>query len=186
VKKAKQPKCKHCKERFTPVRSTLEKHCLKKECVAAWIDTCHTYTERKKAKDWKVKKKKMKESLKTNSDWIKEVQVVFNAYIRQRDIGLPCISCGLKSGAKMNAGHYRSVGNCPSLRFDERNCYLQCEACNSYLSGNLIEYRKNLVKKFGAEFVDFLEAHPKPKHYTIPELIVLKEVYKEKLRSLMC
>jgi len=35
-----------------------------------------------------------KEKLKTRKDWLREAQAAFNSYIRERDRGLPCISCG--------------------------------------------------------------------------------------------
>ena len=42
--------------------------------------------------------------------WLKKVQTAFNAYIRGRDHKKPCISCSRSSGAKVNAGHYKTVG----------------------------------------------------------------------------
>jgi len=182
----KQPKCKHCGERFTPVRSTLERYCLKKECVAAWIDKAKTYTKRKEKKDWKVQKKKMKESLKTKSEWVKETQVVFNSYIRQRDVNQPCISCGSKLTGKFDAGHYFPAGSYPMLRFEEDNCHGQCVHCNQHRHGNLPEYKIGLIGRIGQARFDLLEKNRLiEKHYTIPELIVLKEIYKEKLRQMI-
>lgn len=46
--KKPNPKCAHCKERFTPIRSTLEKYCMKPECVKVWIEV---EKEKKKKKD---------------------------------------------------------------------------------------------------------------------------------------
>lgn len=79
----------------------------------------------------------------------------FNAYIRKRDQGNRCISCG---SIKANqAGHYYSAGHYPELRFNEDNCHLQCTQCNMYLSGNLIEYRKGLTRKIGTERIEKLD-----------------------------
>lgn len=129
-------------------------------------------------------KKELKERLKTRTDWLNEVQVIFNEFIRLRDCGLPCISCGNNNDVKWNAGHYRSVGGNPEIRFHELNVHKQCEYCNTYLHGNLIEYRKGLIKKIGPEFVELLEGPQVAKHYSIPELIELKVIYKDKIKRL--
>lgn len=81
-------------------------------------------------------------------------QVVFNAWIRQRDMHLGCISCG---GQVDHAGHYLAQGHYAALRFAEQNVNGQCIKCNTYLHGNLINYRKGLVKKYGSEVVEMLE-----------------------------
>ena len=85
-----------------------------------------------------------------------KAQKVFNAYIRKRDEGLPCISCG--TGQPQHAGHYFSAGHYSKLRFDERNVSGQCIRCNYYLSGNQIGYRQGLIKRIGLEAVEQLEA----------------------------
>lgn len=80
---------------------------------------------------------------------------IFNEFIRERDKGLPCISCG--EFKELQAGHYYSVGQNNSLRFLEGNVNGQCLRCNYFLRGNLIPYRKNLIKKFGEERVQLLD-----------------------------
>ena len=79
----------------------------------------------------------------------------FHKYIRKRDEGKPCISCG--SYTTLQAGHFYSAGNHPSVRFNEDNVHGQCLRCNFYLSGNLIPYRQNLIEKIGQEKFDKLE-----------------------------
>jgi hypothetical protein len=66
-----------------------------------------------------------------------------------------CISCGKYS--TLQAGHYYSGGHYPELRFNEQNVNGQCTRCNLKLSGNLIEYRKGLVKKIGIDEVEKLD-----------------------------
>jgi hypothetical protein len=117
---------------------------------------------------------------------MKEAQQAFNALRRMEDgllRGGTCISCGSKTG-KQNCGHYRSVGSCPELRFEPLNTYLQCEKCNSYLSGNLINYRINLVKLIGVEKVEWLEKSHEPLKLSIDDLKALKALYKQKLKAL--
>lgn len=167
--------CKICKTKFEPQFSTVQMTCS--------VPCAIEYTKKLKAKKWKKEKKILKEKLKTTSDYLKEAQVVFNHWIRLRDKGLPCISCQ-KPAKKENAGHYRSVGSSPQLRFEPLNNNLQCEYCNTHLHGNLINYRVNLIKKIGIDKVEWLETEHKPKHYSIPQLILLKTEYKEKIRLL--
>jgi hypothetical protein len=83
----------------------------------------------------------------------------------------------------MNAGHYRSVGACPELRFHPMNVHLQCEHCNSHLSGNIIEYRRRLATKIGVDRVEWLEGKHEPLKLTIDEIINLTDHYKELIRS---
>jgi hypothetical protein len=125
-------KCFNCKDEFTPF-NTLQKFCLKNECIKAMVEI-------QKLKEWNKKKKRMVEDLKTANDYLKIAQQVFNKFIRVRDAGLNCISCN-KPCKKENAGHYYSQGGHSNVRFDEDNVHLQCEACNTYLSGNLLNYQ---------------------------------------------
>ena len=84
-----------------------------------------------------------------------KAQKVFNAYIRKRDEGLPCISCG--TGQPQHAGHYFSAGHNSKLRFDERNVAGQCIRCNYFLHGNQTGYRKGLINRIGLCEVERLE-----------------------------
>lgn len=93
---------------------------------------------------------------------LNKCQKVFNEYIRLRDLNgtdyFKCISCGqIKSKRLLHAGHYYNVGHFAGLRFDEDNCHCQCSYCNTFLSGNLIEYSKNLPLKIGADKFKLLE-----------------------------
>lgn len=72
-------------------------------------------------------------------------------FVRDRDKGLPCISCGLYK--KLQAGHFYSAGKHEHMRFLLDNINGQCLQCNYYLSGNLLKYRENLIIKIGLERV---------------------------------
>lgn len=123
--------------------------------------------------------KTRREAIKPRSQWLREAQTAFNAWIRARDAGMGCISCGTHNG-KANAGHYLSTGARPELRFDEQNVHLQCERCNTYLHGNLISYRVALIQRIGVEAVERLEGPHPPKKYTIDELKAIKAHYRKK------
>ena len=170
----KKRKCKICKTSFS-VKSNDHWYC-DFDCAMAALKIQND-------KKWKKEKAKRKEALKTTQDYVRELQVIFNKFIRLRDKGLNCISCN-KPAKKENCGHYRSAGGNPELRFVELNCHLQCEYCNTYLHGNLIDYRINLIKKIGLDKVEWLEGKHEPRKYTIPELKALKIKYKEKIKML--
>ena len=85
-----------------------------------------------------------------------------NKFVRERDSKdgyFTCISCGKTYPVKkMNAGHYYSAGKYPALRFNVNNIHGQCGFyCNNMMSGNLLEYRKGLIKKIGEEGVNELD-----------------------------
>jgi hypothetical protein len=98
----KQKKCKNCKELFKPYTS-LQKYCTKEICLKVFI-------EQEKAKKWAKTKSKMKAELMTLQDYIKLAQIVFNKWIRERDNGQPCISCGKEIKGVKHASHYLSSG----------------------------------------------------------------------------
>ena len=171
----KPRKCKYCKQPFEP-SVFLQKNCFDPNCVTEWINDV-------KQKNWQKKKAKLKLDLMTVQDYIKLAQQVFNKYIRLRDAGNVCISCQ-KKPLKENAGHFYNANNHWSVRFDERNVHLQCEHCNTYLSGNLIEYRKQLINKIGIEQLTLLELEAnKTRKFTIDELKQIINKYKLKIKQ---
>jgi len=137
----------------------------------------------KGVRDSKKAKRRMLDQIKTRSEWMDDAQKAFNAWVRERDYGLGCISCGKRAG-QMQAGHYRSVGACPALRFNPMNCHVQCVPCNKYKSGNQIEYRISLVKRIGVNLVEWLESEHQPNKYTIEEIKEIKTRYSKLAREL--
>jgi len=132
-----------------------------------------------------------KEKLKTRSDYMKEAQVAFNAFIRARDKNKPCICCDMplqgsivSTGGGYDAGHYRSVGSAPHMRFNEDNCHAQRKQCNRWGSGRAVDYRIGLIRRIGIERVDALESDQSVKKYTIDDLKQIKATYKAKLKEL--
>jgi len=131
---------------------------------------------------WKQTKVRMKNELKTTSDWMKEAQKVFNQYIRLRDKHKPCVSCESKLGSKFDAGHYFSSGGHKAVTFDEDNVHGQCVACNQYKHGNLLNYQIGIEKRIGADRL--LQLHEKAhqtRKYSADELQELIKKYKKKI-----
>lgn len=175
TKPIKDKTCKICKKQYQPLRA-LQFVCSF-ECSYTHAKAVRVKTERKETREAKVR-------LKSKSEWLKEAQTVFNQYIRLRDKDLPCISCQRFHTGQYHSGHYRSVGAHPELRFDELNVHKQCSACNNYLSGNIVEYRINLINKIGIDAVNYLEGKHQLKHYTIEDIKTLKAIYREKVKTL--
>jgi len=152
----KKPRtCRVCKTVFQPVRCMQT--CCSPECAITQAQAKRQKAERiADMADRKVIKQKL-EAMKPLSYWADKAQKAVNAYIRARDAGQPCISCGRHHQGKWNAGHYRSRGAIAALRFHHDNIHLQCEPCNSSKAGNVVEYRIRLIKKIGIERVEWLE-----------------------------
>lgn len=125
-----------------------------------------------------------KEKLKSRADHLKEAQVVVNQYIRLRDADLPCVSCGRFHDGQWHAGHFKSAGGHPELRFEPLNIWRQCAPCNTHKSGDLVNYRAELVRRIGAEKVEWLEGPHEAKRYTIDDLKAIKAEYRAKIKAL--
>ena len=186
--KEKLYRCRYCRQRvkLSELRITMPYVC--KGCISEHYEANKDKLLRRAKTDVKRKERarlrKKKESLMTLSDWLKIAQAHFNRYIRERDKDKPCISCG-EYRKTNDAGHYFSVGNYPALRFNEKNCHLQCVYCNRHLHGNLTEYEPRLRALIGDKEMERLyNERNKPKHYTIPEVKFLIETYKQKLKDL--
>lgn len=177
-------RCKQCAE-YKPVESGVK-------VPAGWF-CCHAHAiEFAREKSAKVRERKARsESRQRKLDvkpigyWVKKAQAAFNAWVRARDEGQPCISCGRHHQGQHHAGHYRPAGSNPELRFEPDNCHLQCAPCNSHLSGNLTAYRPALIAKIGIERVEWLEGPHEPKRYRREDYQSIEAEYKAKLKELI-
>ena len=140
--------------------------------------------ESKRVKEFRKEARLLKEKIKTKAQWAKETQAAFNKFIRLRDAQEPCISCGRHHQGQYHAGHYKSVGATPELRFDENNCHKQCAPCNNHLSGNIANYRPRMLEKIGQEEMDRIEGVQKLNKYSIDDLKEIKKTYNAKAREL--
>ena len=129
-----------------------------------------------------------REDLKSIKELLNDAQVYCNRYILLRDTGYRCISCDTTSPyVDYAAGHYiaRGSGANSALRFHPFNINRQCNNhCNKNKSGNVLEYRKRLLKKIGSANVDYLENHPYPYRYTREDAIEIKQHFMAECRRL--
>lgn len=189
---AKQPKPKTCKNpacRASFVPQRLGQAVCSPKCALATVEAQKAKEKKSLAQAGRRDIKVRKEALKTRGDHIREAQQAFNEFIRTRDqaAGHLCISSGKPldwSGNAVDAGHYRSVGSAPHLRFDERNCHAQSKQDNRFLSGNAVDYRIGLIARIGQEAVDSLESDQSVRKYTVDEIKAIKATYRAKTREL--
>jgi len=177
----KMPKCKFCKK---PASNRFGLHTFcDTECAYQFAIAAKEKSASKKQKEFNAETRRRKVALKSRSDWLKELQTVFNKFIRLRDDKLPCVSCGRFHEGQWHAGHYLSVGAHPELRFNPINVWRQCMPCNSHLSGNQVNYRIELIKRIGLDKVEWLEGPHEPLKLTIEEIKTLIAEYKMKIKA---
>jgi hypothetical protein len=187
MRKLKEKPCSWCKKpyiRWNSTQTTCSVECaLEKLKYKQERNLQRDIDKSKQAERREIKRRK--EKLKSKSDWLREAQTACNAYIRERDKGLPCISCGNTRDVKYCAGHYKTRGGHPELRFHPFNINLQCDwNCNLNLSGNISNYRPALIEKIGLKNVEWLEGEHEPQNLTIDDIKEIKEYYREQLKIL--
>ena len=189
TKERKKKTCKNpaCGISFPPQR--LGQAVCSPKCGLAIKDVNQAKARKSLAQVERREIKVRKEKLKSRGEHMREAQQAFNEYIRTRDqaAGHLCISSGKPldwSGNAVDAGHYRSVGSAPHLRFDERNCHAQSKQDNRFLSGNAVDYRIGLIARIGQEAVDALEADQSVRKYTVEQIKGIKAYYRAKTREL--
>ncbi|EJD7029797.1 recombination protein NinG [Enterobacter cloacae subsp. cloacae] len=196
-------KCAHkaCRQWFHPVRdgqvvcsfecaSAIGKEQTEKAREAAKQKAAQR--QRTEEKAGRQRRKAKRESFKTKAQWDKEAQSAFNRYIRIRDEGKECVSCGnpligksnYLTGSAIDASHYRSRGAASHLKFNVFNVHSACTRCNRQLSGNAVEYRIRLIERIGQERVERLESDNDPRRFDIPYLQRIKSIFTRKARAL--
>lgn len=172
--------CPTCRNSFMPTRP-MQRVCGPR-CAMAKV--------RADRKQERATYKARRKALETIRKLIKAAQKEFNAYIRERDrLGAyRCISSGRLldwTGNGVDAGHYRSTGSAPHLRFNEDNCHAQSKHDNQWKSGNAVDYRLGLIERIGLARVEALESDNAVHHWTRDELRAIRETYKAKRKQLM-
>lgn len=181
--------CPHC-------RAKLEQgQRIHAECIAPWADAQAEKAQRAQAKKARAAAKverasirARKEAIKTIAQLIADAQIVFNAFIRERDKGKGCFVCGRtftdKPGQVQHAGHVRSRGAAGHLRFNEDNCHGECEGCNGPHGAKPHQIEAGAIARIGAERYAALCADNTPHKWQRDELIAIKHEYRAKLKEL--
>lgn len=193
MKSLRRRRCKICLKWFIPERS-FQHWCSPEHREELAIQIYRSQEKRRQAKRKKEQREKeikardklkaRKLAVKPPSYFIKQAQTAFNAFIRERDKDEPCISCGRFHDGQYHAGHYRTIGANPELRFNEDNCHKQCAPCNHQLSGNIENYTPRLIEKIGQERFDLLMgSHELPK-WKREDYERIRDHYRAKLKEL--
>jgi hypothetical protein len=124
---------------------------------------------------------------KTIAKLKKELEILVNQFIRLRDKGKPCISCG--EIKPLQAGHFYPKSVCEGLRFDEVNINGECSECNCFDDRHILTYSENLINRIGIDEFEALKqraAEYKRQGYkfTRSELIEKIAEYKTKIANL--
>jgi len=196
LSRALRPKdCRSCGAPFHP-RDSMQHHCSPR-CALEYYRAKLAPIERAREKT----RKQRRGAQRTKAQWTAMVQTEFNRFVRLRDDGLPCISCGApeaeverdqawKFGGAWDCGHFKSVGAHPELRFDEDNAHRQCKQCNSgsRTAGAdhiCAAYRVNLIQRIGARRLARLEGHHDPARYDVSALRDMLETYRRRVREML-
>lgn len=181
-KPVKKKKCASCKNPFSP-RNSMAKVC-KMSCA---LDYAEKESAKRVAKDRAQRKR---DFLANDVKFQKaKAQKAFNEFIRLRDAHLGCVSCdkGPDWQGQWAAGHYRTVGSRPDLRFNEDNAHKQCNRdCNMGKSGNVGPYRVELERRIGTERLASLESDGEPKRYRAEDYAEIAKEYAKKAKELRC
>lgn len=171
LRQRKPKSCRECGETYAP------RNAGQTACTPA----CALRQATKRRQRYELKARKA--AIKNRTEWLKEAQDSFNRYIRIRDSLLPCISCGQPPGiGQRHASHYRSRAAAGQLRYHLKNTNASCSQCNHFKSGNVVEYRIGLVRKYGEEAVKGLENDSRPANYSIEYLKRIKAIFNRKAK----
>lgn len=184
----KAKKCAICRTAFTPTQP------MAKVCGWACAMSLATSARAKAEKVAQVKDKRETrakiDAMRKKPQLVKLAQKAFNSFIRARDAGKPCISCGTPLqasavGGGFDAGHYRSVGSAVHMRFVEDNVMGQCKHCNLHLAGNHVAYRAGLIERIGLRDVELIEADQTLRKYSKEGLIEFARHYNAEARRMI-
>ena len=186
---AKQPKPKTCKNpdcRASFVPQRLGQAVCNYTCGLAIKDVNANKARKALADVGRKELRATKERVKPKGQYMREAQAAFNAWVRLRDAALGCVSCNKPAtwDGQWHASHFRSVGSSPEHRFNPLNVHRACSVCNNHLSGNILGYQPELIRRIGAEAVEALLGPSEPKRYTIDDLKAITAEYRALTREL--
>lgn len=178
-------RCKICRVEFKRL-GIDHKVCDSVDCAVEFVRRTKEAKAKKQAKFERRQNAVARAAIKPRSKLAAEAQTAINRWIRHRDDSLPCVSCQRPAtwDGQWHAGHYRSTGARPDLRFDTYNIHKQCSPCNLHLSGNLIGYRAELIRRIGQAEVDRLEGPAAAGKLTRDQLVALRIEYAALARGL--
>lgn len=152
--RTRNKKCKVCRTEFKTFSSFVS--WCSPECGSVLGERKLAKQAEAKARQERKAELEQKLNAKPLHYWAKRAEKACNEYIRARDAGDPCISCGTYDAPQWHAGHCYTVKARPDIRYHEDNIHLQCPSCNTYQGGMVGEYKKRVISKIGKERLDAL------------------------------
>ena len=124
--------------------------------------------------------------LKTRTEYANDTQKAVNLYVKWRDWGKPCVSCGRPHNPEVarDASHLKSRGANSALRFHLWNLNMACVQCNMSNSGTIAEYYPRLIERIGQEKVDYLHYAKRERKYEKEYLIRMKKIFNKKAKRM--
>ncbi len=184
--KVRRKRCKECNELFTPTYSTTQMVCSPK-CAYAYSKKKDQQTKEKN-KDILLQLEKEKKDRKKLTTLLKSVKNTCHEYIRLRDKGKPCISCGTQWHQEFQAGHFYKAETFSTIKFNELNIHGQCVQCNIRKDGNNSEYTVRLPDRIGFkdfEHLNYLASIDKKTNFKWERenLIEIRKYYRGKIKT---
>jgi hypothetical protein len=109
----------------------------------------------------------------------------FSLYIRTRDNGKGCYTCGKSLDIKSASAGHGIGGRNGAVLFDERIVKSQCSGCNIWGRGQYQVFTRKLIAELGLDLYDEIVKHSsdvvKRKVY---DYEAIKEEYEAKLKTL--
>jgi hypothetical protein len=128
--------------------------------------------------------KKLKRRKISRKGLHKKAWDLMSELVRRIEKGV-CYTCGKKGHWKtMQAGHFVHGKR---MDFYMKNIHCQCPRCNKFLSGNLGEYARHLIKDFGPDVIEEIyqaKALNYKKYITVLEYNALIEELEHRLQKI--
>lgn len=191
-------KCRECKE-FKPV-SEGKKHPIgwfcSDNCTSLFVVAAQNKATAKKQakakrvhresdKAFKRETRDRKEAVKPISKLLAETQAAVNRYVRLRDRDRGCVSCDKPADwdGQWHASHFHARGRSSRIRFNLLNIHKSCSVCNAHLSGNLLKYEPELIRRVGRGSFDWMESvASEPTRYDPEYLRRMKRIFLKRCR----
>src|SRR3990167_319940 len=100
--------------------------------------------------------------VKTTDTLQRKLDTLFSRFIRQRDADknglIRCCACGVLVPWEDSDNSHFVSRQYLYTRYDERNCHASCRKCNRFLEGNKESYSLFLIRKYGPNIFEELNA----------------------------
>jgi len=167
------------------------------KCYQKWLVNSDAGKEKLNRSIIKVSKPRtdLEKAEKANKDRTKLIYLLNNTktachtFVKLRDYGKPCISCGTLWKDDFQAGHFYKAELYSTLKYDENNISGQCQGCNLFKDGNESGYRDGLINRYGQLYLSDLDkkanlGNQSQHHWDRETLIDIRKYYQKKIREL--